>query len=345
MSGGPQKRAFVTGATGGIGSVLCERLSAEGWHVLALARAESDTEHILRLDGIEIIDCDLLDEPALTRFMRGCDAVFHLAAMVHAAPNAPESAFERVNVTGTRSVVNAAVAARVPTVVFFSTVAVFPESDAVFDDLSPTEPATAYGSSKLAAERIVLDASNLLNATVLRLPVVYGPRDRGNVRRLIDAIARGRFVIPGSGENIKTMVAVDNVVESAMHVATDLRAAGKIYIVTDDRASTLAEIVATISRALGKGTPPRFPKAILKVAGHAADGIRRVVGLNLPLSADQIDKVSGNTRYSGDRIHRELGILFKTKLEEGMAAAVAGYLRDREKPASHPRDAWNNDAR
>jgi nucleoside-diphosphate-sugar epimerase len=283
------------------------------------------------LSGLTVVSAELFDEPALTNLMHGCDVVFHLAAKVHAPAATPLEEFERSNVDATRSVMNAAVAASVPVFVFFSTVAVYPESDEIFDESSPTAPSTPYGVTKLAAEKIVLTEPNI-RATVLRLPVVYGPRDRGNVRRLIEAIAKRRFVLPGTGRNIKTMVAVANVVEAAVHVATDQRAAGKIYIVADDKAPTLAEIAASISKALGIAqTPLRVPVAILQGAGFLADMMARVTGLNLPLSADQVDKLSANTRYSGERIRRELGVVLRTGLDDGMAAAVAGYKADTQK--------------
>ncbi len=317
--------AFVTGATGGIGSSLCERLSAEGWSISALVRPGSETGHIAQLDGLKIVTCDLLDPDALIQLMRGSGVVFHLAAVVH-APDAPDSAFERVNVSGTQSVVAAAKAASVGAFVFFSTVAVYPETDAVFDETSRVAPATPYGASKLRAEGIVMSAASPMRVTVLRLPVVYGPRDRGNVRRLIEAIARGRFLMPGSGANIKTMVAVDNVVEAALHVASDTRAAGQVYIVADDHPSSLAEIVAAISKALGRTrSPARIPIGFLEAAGHLADGLKRSVGLKLPVSAGQVAKLAANTRYDGTRIRRELGVQLPADLEKGIASAVAGF--------------------
>ncbi len=317
--------AFVTGATGGIGSALCEKLSADGWSVSALVRPGSQTRYIAGLDGVSIVTCDLLDPGALTVHMHGADAVFHLAAVVH-SPDAAETLVEQVNVSGTQSVVNAAVAAGVAAFVFFSTVAVYPESDDVFDEASRVAPSTPYGASKLRAEGIAMSAAGSMRVTILRLPVVYGPRDRGNVRRLIEAIACGRFFIPGSGDNIKTMVAVENVVTAAVHVANDPRAAGKLYIVTDERSSTLAEIVTTIYKALGlTRAPVRIPTGFLEAAGRIADGLRKSMGLRLPLSADQIAKLAANTRYDGTQIRRELGVQMPADLETGIASAVAGF--------------------
>jgi nucleoside-diphosphate-sugar epimerase len=337
MSGGLQKRAFVTGATGGIGSVLCERLASDGWLVRAVARSSSDTAVIAGIDGVTIVDCDLFDESALATAMRDCNAVFHLAAKVHAADTEPRESFDKLNVGATRHVVNAAVAAGVESFVFFSTVAVYPDRDEVFDELSEVSPSTSYGVTKLAAESIVLEKKEQMRVTILRLPVVYGPRDRGNVRRLIDAIAKGRFVIPGNGANIKTMVAVENVVHAAIAVATDPRAAGKIYIVTDERTSSLSEIVLSISNALPKPRrAPHVPVALLGIFAGVADAIRGVTGANLPITRDQVAKLAANTRYSGELIRKDLGIEYPARLEAGIKAAVDGYRRDAERQLARP---------
>jgi Nucleoside-diphosphate-sugar epimerases len=279
---------------------------------------------------VTVIDCDLFDESSLAAAMRGCDAVFHLAAKVHAPDTEPRASFDRLNVDATRHVVNAAVASGVGSFVFFSTVAVYPESDELFDETSSVNPSTPYGVTKLAAEAIVLEKQTQMHVTILRLPVVYGPRDRGNVRRLIDAVARGRFVIPGSGANIKTMVAVENVAHAAIAVASDPRAAGKIFIVTDERASSLAEIVGAILAALNRRRSPlHVPRSMLKMLGGAADGLRRATGVNLPITSDQVAKLVANTRYSGELIRKELNLSYPARLEDGIEAAVDGIATTR----------------
>ena len=114
----------------------CERLASEGWLVTALARQASDTAPIAALDGVTIVHSDLFDERALAAAMRGCHTVFHLAAKVHAPDAEPRASFDKLNVEATRHVVNAAVAAAVESFVFFSTVAVYPDGDELFEPLS-----------------------------------------------------------------------------------------------------------------------------------------------------------------------------------------------------------------
>jgi len=316
-------RAFVTGAAGGIGSVLCQRLSESEWSVVALDVRDADTSHLSRMHGVEIVTADLRNESALQNAMYGCDTVFHLAAKVHAPPDEPADSFKRVNVDGTRAVVNAALAAGVKKFIFFSTVGVYPETDEILDEDSPVNPATPYAASKLAGEAIVLEQRQRMHVTVLRLPVVYGPRDRGNVGKMISAIAKKRFVIPGNGQNIKTMVAVDNVVDAAMLCAVDPRAAGKTYIVTDAHASSLNEIATTISTLLGATPPVSVPVLLMRTIGSVADKLRRFV--NLPVTRDQVEKLAANTRYNGERLRRELGFHPRVSLAEGLRNAMGQH--------------------
>ena len=116
-------KALVTGATGFIGGNLVRELVKDGWSVLALVRPQSNTT---ALDGVEVesVSGDLLDEEFLSRAVLGCDSVFHAAALYRLWT--PDSgAYHRVNVIGTRNVMEAALRAGVQKVVYTSTASVF----------------------------------------------------------------------------------------------------------------------------------------------------------------------------------------------------------------------------
>jgi nucleoside-diphosphate-sugar epimerase len=323
MQGG----AFVTGATGCIGSAIVKRLSQSGLRVVALVRDRKQASFLNEFPGVELVVGDLGARDLINEAMHGCDTVFHAAGKVHAPPQTDQREFTRANVEGTRNVVEAAIENRIGSLVFFSTVAVYPESDEVFDENSATQPATVYSASKLAAEKIVLERASAsgLKATVLRLPVVYGPRDRGNVAKLIDAVRRGRYFIAGDGANVKSMVAVENVVDAAMLVATDERARGEIYIVCDERAYTQREIAGTIAEALGRSRQFfHLPRRAAMALGCIADTIAGLTGRNLPISADRIRKLSSNNRYSSAKIEHELGFKPRVTLREGLSLVRYG---------------------
>ena len=321
-----QRSAFVTGATGCIGSALVSRLAGDGWRVVALVRDRSRTTHLP--ETVEFVEGDLADWERIAEAMRDCQVVFHLAAKVHASPKTLLEEFERINVAGTRSVIAAAVENRIDRFIFFSTVAVFGEQDEMVDESRFPRPTTPYGATKLDAERIVLAAKEL-KPTVLRLPVVYGPHDRGNVARLVKAIRRNRYFIVGDGQNLKSMVAVENVVDAALLVASDERAIGQTYIVTDERPYSQEEIAVTIAELLGKKRPGRLPRWALLVAGRTGDLIETATGIALPITSDRIRKLSSNTIFSSAKIECEFGFKPRVTLREGLAHAIQNDFKSR----------------
>ena len=118
-----------------------------------------------------------------------------MAALLHTVNPPPElrEKYERVNIGGTATVVEAAIKAGVKRVVLFSTIAVYGPSDGrVLNEMSPTHPDTFYAQTKRAAEQIVLNARGADGqplGTVLRLGAVYGSRIKGNYERLTRALA------------------------------------------------------------------------------------------------------------------------------------------------------------
>ncbi|MGE0886287.1 MAG: NAD-dependent epimerase/dehydratase family protein [Blastocatellales bacterium] len=320
-----KRSAFVTGATGCIGSALTLKLAENGWQVVALVRDHRRADFLKGLSNLRLVEGDLADRDLITNAMRNCQVVFHLAAKVHATPDLPANDFFTNNVDGTCNVVAAAIENQVDRLVFFSTVAVYPESDAWQDESSLTAPTSAYGASKLRAEAIAL-ASDKLKATVLRLPVVYGLRDRGNVARLIEAVKRGRYLIVGDGQNLKSMVAVENVVEAAILAAIDDRAIGQTFIVTDQRPYSQAEIAATIAELLDREKPRSFPRWPLLMIGCAADAISKLFDLHLPVSSDRVRKLSNKTMFSGAKIESELGFKPQVNLREGLARVIENEI-------------------
>ncbi|MBS1787376.1 MAG: NAD-dependent epimerase/dehydratase family protein [Acidobacteria bacterium] len=314
-----QRLAFVTGATGCIGSALVTKLVHDGWRIVALVRDRNRASHLPV--SVELVEASLADQERIATAMQGCQTVFHLAAKVHAAPGTPLKEFERENVAGTRNVITAAIENRAKRFVFFSTVAVYGESEKIQDEAQFPRPTTAYGASKFDAEQIVLEQTEL-NATVLRLPVVYGAYDRGNVASLIQAIRRNRYFIVGDGQNLKSMVAVENVVDAALFVADDERAIGKTYNVTDARPYSQEEIAATIAELLGSRKPLKLPRWLLMLAGKTGDLVENLTGLNLPVSSDRIRKLSSNTIYSAAKIKYELGFEPRVELREGLIQAI-----------------------
>lgn len=163
-----------------------------------------------------------------------CDIVFHLAGKVHSVPETKEEEkeFFRVNMEGTRNLLEAAKKNKVKRVVFYSTVGVYgKDADFHGDELSPCWPGSVYAKSKYQAEQLVLTSSNDggPEGVVLRFPVVYGPLDRGNIAKLIKAVQSKLFFYFGDGNCLRSMISSGNAAEAAVRAAFEPKAANEVF--------------------------------------------------------------------------------------------------------------------
>jgi nucleoside-diphosphate-sugar epimerase len=313
---------LVTGATGCIGHALAARLAESGEFgpVRALVRPRSDMDNLPH--GIEGVIGSLEDgAEALRQAVRGADCIFHAAAKVH-DPHGSVSEFHRINVEGTRALLDACDREGIaPRLLFFSTVAVYGETtppEGIPED-APVRPATTYAESKVAAEEIVRDWGKTKGAgvTILRVATVYGPRDRGNMARMMAAIAGGRFLLPGAGNNRKTGIAVENVVRASVNAVRmpGERVAGRTFLLADpDGPYTLRVLAEAMAEAMGVRRAIRSVPIPLLMG--AAGGMEAVLMRRAPLTRTQVARLSADNVY-----------LFTTSGEifEGVKAVSLSY--------------------
>jgi len=299
------QRYLVTGANGFVGRVLCARLQDDGHRVRALLRRPADGP------WHEQVCCELGREPVPAAACADTAGVFHLAGLAHMqdASGIPDAVYQRANVEGTGAVLAAAQAAGVGRLVYLSSVkaAADPGEDCVDEDWD-APPADAYGCSKRAAEHLVLAAAARMHCCVLRPALVYGPGVKGNLRRMIDAVAAGRFPpIPDFG-NRRSMVGVDDLVAAARLAMAHDAARGKCYLVADGIDYSSAAMYLAIRRALGLGEPRwRLPRAALHAGARLGDLLSAALGSPMPLSSAVLSRLAGSACYRADRIRNELG--------------------------------------
>jgi UDP-glucose 4-epimerase len=318
---------LVTGATGAVGPRVVHVLSAAGYWVRTLSLDQPSKGQWS--DDVETRIGDVTDKSAVQSAMQSVDAVVHLAALLHIANPPPEmrEKYERINVGGTATVVEAAIEAGVKRVVLFSTIAVYGHADGcVLNEQSPTHPDTFYAQTKLAAEQIVLNAKDTNGhpvGAVLRLGAVYGSRIKGNYERLTHALARHRFIPVGNGLNRRTLVYDKDIGRAAVLAVSYPAAAGRVFNVTDGKFHTLNEIIESICSTLGR-KPPRFSLPVgpcRSLVGFIEKGCR-AVGLNPPLIHEMIDKYTEDIAVSSQRIQTELGFKPQYDLRSGWQETV-----------------------
>jgi len=282
---------------------------------------------------MEVIEGDVRNVHAIKVVTAGVVTVFHLAGRAHALSEigGDEALHQTINVQGTRNILEGAVAGGAKQFVLFSSVKVLGEgaSGCLNESVEPA-PVTAYGRSKFEAEQLVLDYSQrlILHASCLRLPLVYGPGNKGNLLQMISAIDRGFFPPLPEVSNRRSMVHVTNVVEAAVLVANYPAANGQCYIVTDGRSYSTCELYEMICKGLGKRIPRWYvPLKSLKALGRIGDFIGLVRGRRFLFDSDALEKLIGSAWYSSEKISRELGYRPSITFEDALPELIAWYRK------------------
>ncbi|MCB0207763.1 MAG: NAD-dependent epimerase/dehydratase family protein [Anaerolineae bacterium] len=325
----PSACALVTGGTGAIGPKLVRQLVTSGYRVKVLARQLPPSG--LLPANVDVIQGDIGDKPLLEAAMVGVDYVFHLAAKLH-INNPPDhliAEYERINVEGTCCVVEAALAAQVQRLVFFSTISVYGPSynQTLATEQSLPNPQSLYAQTKYRAEQIVLSARRSRQepalGVVLRLGAVYGARVKGNYARLVTALHRKRFMLIGSGQNRRTLVHERDVIEAALLAAESPQAAGQIYNVTDGDTPTFNQIVIAICQSMGQPVPRwHLPEGPVRFLVHMAEQGFHWAGQTPPIGHHTLDKLMEDVAVSGEKIQEELGFRPNFDLYTGWTIAL-----------------------
>lgn len=317
-------KAFVTGATGFIGSCLVEALVREGADVTCLVRDSSRAGHLSRL-SIRMVKGDCTDRASLDGPLRRAEIVFHLAGLTKAART---DDFFRVNAGGTENIVRAALGAagNLKRFVHLSSLAAAgPSRDGnpLTEEALPM-PVSEYGRSKLEGETIVLCRRHEMPVTVIRPPAVYGPRD-------VDLFVFFRMIkfgiIPHWGAGAYSFIHVHDLVRAIIQASRDERGAGEIFFVSDGTIHTTEEIINAIAASLQKRPlRVRMPRVAVSLIGMLAGMLGRVSIIN----ADKIREIR-HPRWICDmsKIRATLGYAPAISLEEGVRWTADWYRTHR----------------
>ena len=268
-------KILITGATGFIGTQLSETLANSGHHVRATARSAAPNSPITR----EMVTCDLESADNLDHLTLGCEAIVHLAGRAHVMSDNPatsESLYLSANVDVTRRLAQSAARAGVKRMILMSSVKVNGESttiDAPFTSQDTPNPQDPYGRSKTQAEQVLWDVASTseLEGVVIRPPLVYGPGVRANFASLIGMVNRGMPLPLGSIHNMRSFVAIDNLIDCVATALQSSNAAGQTFLVSDGNDLSTPELIRYIASALHKSpTLFPFPPVLLKLAATSA---------------------------------------------------------------------------
>lgn len=320
-------RAFVTGATGFLGSHVTRRLLEEGHEVRALVRETSDLSLIEDLD-VETVVGDVADPLSVREGMSGCDTVFHLAGVVSFRPGDAEL-LHRVNVEGTYNVVEAAKFQDVDRLVHTASVAAlgYPQEREVADEdteFNWQEHGIPYMATKNKGQRIVLGnaSKGMLDAVVVNPGTVLGPGDKNkNGGQFLRSMVKGHLPgVPGGGQNF---VDVRDVAEGHIR-ALEEGASGERYILGGENLSWRA-FYDLVEEVTGHPAPSRTIPYPLAYAGAWWAEVRaRFTDRPAFPTRAAVRAAYMDLHYSSDKARKELGYTTRP-LEEAIRDTARWY--------------------
>jgi nucleoside-diphosphate-sugar epimerase len=305
-------RVFLTGGTGFIGGHVARHLRERDDEVVALVRTPEKATGLTGL-GCEVVSGTLADKDAMRAGMEGCDAVIHGAAMYEVGvPEAEHRAMYEANVVGTENVLRSALEARIPRVVYISTVGAFGNTRGQVVDESYEHPGTGYTSyyeeTKVEAHRLAkrLIAEQGLPCVIVQPGGVYGPEDHSALGRQMNQFLAGRMpmiAFPDLGMN---MVHVDDVAKG-MLLALDRGKVGEAYVL-GGQITTMRKLIDTLARVADKKAPKRaLPTSLMRAMTPLGPIVGKVMnqGPNLRELISSADGVTFWARH--DKAMAELG--------------------------------------
>jgi GlcNAc-P-P-Und epimerase len=317
-------RILVTGSSGFIARFLIPELAAKGHQTVGL-----DTRVGPEFgDSFRFVQGNILDSDAVTAAMQRVDLVVHLAAE-HKDFGVSERLYHQVNVDGTDHLLRCATGHGIHRFVFLSSVAVYGESLIPTHEALDPAPGLPYGRTKLLAEKRIEEwakEDTAREAVILRPTVVFGPWNYANMYRLIESVAKRRYLGVGDGRNIKSVAYVENVTAAALFLIDRMQAGVQVFNYADSPHLSTRELVNSIADHLQVGVPfVRIPKAMALAAAFPFDLLAKATGADLPLTAKRIDKFTNPTHHLAEKI-RGSGYEAPFGLEDGIRRTVAWYL-------------------
>ena len=318
--------ALVTGATGFTGGHLARRLAAQGDRVRVLVR-NRDKAGPLAEAGIEVAVGDITNRDQLRDAMRGVDVVYNIAALYREA-GLPASAYRAVNAEAVATIIDVGAETGVRRVVHCSTVGVHGDIEhPPANEDAPLHPGDIYQETKVEGEALgrAAAARTGIELVIARPTGIYGPGDR-RLFKLFGEIARGRFVMLGSGRNFYHVTYIDDLCDGFRLCGTVPAAAQRTYILGGGEVTTLAELVAITAGVAGvRGPRLRLPVWPVWLAGAACEAVFTPLGMSPPIYRRRVDFFRKSRAFDISRARAELGFAPRVGIRDGVSRTLGWY--------------------
>jgi nucleoside-diphosphate-sugar epimerase len=312
-------RVLVTGASGFVGSVLCELLARSGYVVRATGRA---VRPVSGAAAEHVLVGDLGGDPRWQEALAGVDVVVHLAARAHILDDPPANAplYTKANALGTSNLAQQAAAAGVRQFVFLSSVKVNGEATTLraFSSQDEPQPRDAYGASKWQGEQFAtaIGQQSGMRVAIIRSPLIYGSGVKANFFRLMRWVDEEKPLPFAAVENRRSLVSVWNLCDLILRVVAGPTPAVGTWMVSDGRDLSTPELVRLLAAAMGRRARLfSIPVGMLRLLAAATAQRARVA------------RLCGSLVVDISSTHAELGWSPPLSVEEGLARTARCYPR------------------
>ena len=282
-------KILLTGASGFLGKTIHNAFD-NSTEITTLGRS-SDAD----------VNCDLSTQIPILPMV---EMVIHAAGKAHVVPKNEEERmdFDKVNIQGTRNLLIALENnVSLKKIVFISSVAVYGliKGTDIKED-APLQATDAYGKSKIAAEKLIIDWCTARNIDyyILRLPLIAGKNAPGNLGAMVKGIKSGKYLSIGKGAATKSIV-LDN--DIAKFIPT-IKGASGIYNLTDGYHPSFRELENKIAKFYNKRNPTSFPFFTIKLLAIAGD----LIGAKFPLNSNKLNKITSTLTFNDSKAREVL---------------------------------------
>lgn len=312
-------KILVTGANGFVGNALVTQLLADKYEVMGTVRSQV----AILPDGGQILFIpDIAEQVDWNTILEGIDVVIHTVARAHVMKERisdPLEEFRKINVNATLALAKASAKIGVKQFIFLSSIGVNGNNNsAPFTERDEACPHDLYAVSKLEAELELqaLAANSKMDVTIIRPPLIYGPKAPGNFSSLIHWVTKNIPLPLGAIHNLRSLVALDNLVSFIIHCIDHPKAVNEVFLIADGEDVSTTTLLRKVANAFGK-KPNLIPVPVGLMIFMA-----KLVG-----KGDLATRLFGSLQVDSSKARELLGWKPIITMDEQLKKTAEAYLR------------------